>query len=84
MQLQHRSFLYAVLAGLLAAGALLILASGVNADVPNPVRIAVIFKQAGKPYSGPVRFTITCYGYSYPVGLDPKLPPGSYTGVTYR
>ena len=79
MQLKHRSFLCAVLAGLLAAGALLLLASGVNADVPNPVRIAVIFEQAGKPYTGPVRFTITCYGYSYTAGPDPERAPGSYT-----
>jgi len=79
MRHQHRSFLCAVLAGLLAAGALLLLASGVNADVPNPVRIAVIFEQAGKPYTGPVRFTITCYGYSYTAGPDPELAPGSYT-----
>ena len=31
------------------------------------------------PYTGPVRFTITCYGYSYTAGPDPELAPGSYT-----
>jgi hypothetical protein len=64
---------------LLAAGALFILASRARADVPNPLRIAVVFEQAGQPYTGPVRFTITCYGYSYPAGPDPDLAPGSYT-----
>jgi hypothetical protein len=79
MRLQHRSFFYAVLTGLLAAGALLALSSNARADVPYPIRIAVIFEQAGQPYNGPVRFTITCYGYSYPVGPDPERAPGSYT-----
>ena len=79
MRHQHRSFLCAVLASLLAAGALLLLSSRADADVPNPVQIAVIFEQAGKPYTGPVRFAIICYGYSYTAGPDPELAAGSYT-----
>lgn len=79
MQRHHRTFLNAVFAAMLAVGAILITSPRARADIPYPIRIAVIFEQGGRPYSGPVRFTITCYGYPYPPGLDPALAPGSYT-----
>lgn len=74
-----RSFRSALTVALLAVGTLLTLSSRAHADIPYPIRIAVVFEQGGQPYTGPVRFTITCYGYSYRPGPDPGLEPGSYT-----
>ena len=79
MQLRHSPFLCAALASLLIVSALFVLSSRVHADISWPVRIKLLFEQGGKPYNGPVRFVITCYGYSYPLGPDPQLAPGSYT-----
>ncbi len=79
MQRHHRTVLNIMIAGLLAIGAILITSPRARADVPYPIRIAVIFEQGGQAYTGPVRFTITCYGYTYRPGLDPRLAPGSYT-----
>ncbi len=79
MQRQPRLLRRAMFIALLTIGGVLVLSPRVYADVPYPIRIAVVFEQGGQPYTGPVRFTITCYGYTYRPGLDPRLAPGSYT-----
>lgn len=82
MQHLSRSFSIALIAGLLAMGALSAFWGRARADVPFPIRIAVTFEQGGQAYAGPVRFSINCYGYTYPPGRDPGLAPGSYTPET--
>lgn len=49
------------------------------ADVIMPTTTNVSFTMAGAAYTGPVDFTVTCYGYSYRPGPEMTKPPGSYT-----
>jgi hypothetical protein len=66
------------LAGIGAVLLAWVLPMGVRADVGIPLRIEFYFEQDGRPYNGPVRFTVACYGYTYPVGPEVVLEPGSY------
>jgi hypothetical protein len=51
----------------------------VRADLPMSEYITIFFELEGKPYDRPVRFHITCYGYSWDPGpAPPTRVPGSY------
>jgi hypothetical protein len=66
----------------LALGLLLIAltSTGVWGDVAISTVTKVYFEQGGKPYHQPVKFTVTCFGYSWtpPVPLVRK-EAGTYT-----
>jgi hypothetical protein len=59
---------------------LLILANPVSADFMLPRITHVYFDMDGGPYHGSTEYTVTCYGYYYPIGPPPATtqPPGSY------
>ena len=64
-------FVLVVVAGLTA--------SPVLADVPITRQVTLELSRQGEPYRAPVSYMVRCYGYTFDPGLDPLLPPGSYT-----